>query len=212
MRLKLRTVAVLAALAAALTLASAPAAVAQSPQSGREAFLFAASYIPIPPGSPVAIHLLDDNDGARDLAESFRRELTTRGYRVVAQAPFTLTFWLTGTFDTGEQQARRGLLELGGEGGSSSRTDTDVEARVNLFSSRGGGLFQDPDRSAKSRTSSRYRLYASVKEEGTGKRAWLGQSYVDVSGGDPLSVAQSLVPPLAGTFNKTVRRETATLP
>ncbi len=212
MRLKLRTVAILAALAAPLSLALTPAAEAQAPQSGREALLFASSYIPIPPGSPVTIHLLDDNDGARDLAETFRRELTTRGYKVVAQAPYTLTFWLTGTFDTGEQQARRGLLELGGEGGSNSRVDTDVEARVNLFSTRGGGLFQDPDRSAKTRSSSRYRLYASLKEEGTGKRAWLGQSYVDVSGGDPLSVAQSMVPPLAGTFNKTVRRETVTLP
>lgn len=212
MRLTLRTVAMLAALAAPPILALSPAAEAQAPQSGREALLFAASYIPIPPGTPVAIHLLDDNDGARDLAESFRRELTLRGYRIAPQAPFTLTFWLTGTFDTGEQQARRGLLEFGGEGGSSSRVDTDVEARVNLFSSRGGGLFQDPDRSAKARSSSRYRLYASVKEEGTGKRAWFGQSYVDVSGGDPLSVAQSMVPPLAGTFNKTVRRETITLP
>jgi hypothetical protein len=212
MRFKLSTVAVLAALAAPLAVGLSPASQAQAPQSGREALLFAASYIPIPAGSPVTIHLLDDNDGARDLAEIFRRELTTRGYKVVAQAPFTLTFWLTGTFDTGEQQARRGLLELGGEGGSNSRVDTDVEARVNLFSTRGGGLFQDPDRSAKARSSSRYRLYASVKEEGTGKRAWIGQSYVDVSGGDPLSVAQSMVPPLAGTFNKTVRRESVKLP
>ena len=212
MRLKLSTVAVLAALAAPLAGGLPSASHAQAPQSGREALLFAASYIPIPPGSPVTIHLLDDNDGARDLAEIFRRELTARGYKVAAQAPFTLTFWLTGTFDTGEQQARRGLLELGGEGGSNSRVDTDVEARVNLFSTRGGGLFQDPDRSAKARSSSRYRLYASVKEEGTGKRAWIGQSYVDVSGGDPLSVAQSMVPPLAGTFNKTVRRESVKLP
>ncbi|MGQ0677377.1 MAG: hypothetical protein ACT4N4_15010 [Rhodospirillales bacterium] len=212
MRFTLRTLALAAALAGPLALALAPGTQAQAPQSGREALLFAASYIPIPPGSPVTIHLLDDNDGARDLAESFRRELTQRGYRIVPQAPFTLTFWLTGTFDTGEQQARRGLLELGGEGGTGSRVDTDVEARVNLFSTRGGGLFQDPDRSSKARSSSRYRLYASVKEEGTGKRAWLGQSYVDVSGGDPLSVAQALVPSLAGTFGKTVRRETVTLP
>jgi hypothetical protein len=211
MRRVFRTLAVLAALAALPVLAP-PDARAQGPHSGREALLFASSYIPIPPGSPVAVHLLDDNDAARDLADSFRRELTQRGYKVVAQAPYTLTFWLTGTFDTGEQQARRGLLELGGEGGSNSRVDTDVEARVNLFSTRGGGLFQDPDRSPKARSSSRYRLYASLKEEGTGKRAWIGQSYVDVSGGDPLTIALALVPPLAGTFNKTVRRDSAMLP
>jgi hypothetical protein len=212
MRVRSSIAALLAILAAPLALGGGSLAFAQAPHSGREALLFASSYIPIPPGSPVAIHLLDDNDGSRDLAESFRRELTTRGYRVVAQAPFTLTFWLTGTFDTGEQQARRGLLELGGEGGTGARQDTDVEARVNLFSTRGGGLFQDPDRSAKTRSSSRYRLYASVKEEGTGKRAWIGQSYVDVSGGDPLSVALAMVPPLAGSFGKTVRREAVTLP
>ncbi len=207
MRLTVRIFALLAGLAA-LVLAD-HAARAQQP---REGMLFAASYIAIPPGSPVAIHLLDDNDGARDLAESFRRELVQRGYKIVDRAPFTMTFWLTGTFDTGEQQARRHLLELGGEGGSSSRTDTDVEARVNLFSTRGGGLFQDPDRSPKARSGSRYRLYASVKEEATGKRAWIGQSYIDVQGSDPLSVALAMVPTLAGSFGQTVRRQSFTLP
>lgn len=208
MRLTVRIFALLALLAA-LVLAD-HAARAQQP---REGMLFAASYIPIPPGSPVTIHLLDDNDGARDLAESFRRELTQRGYKVVDRAPFTMTFWLTGTFDTGEQQARRHLLELGGEGGSSPRTDTDVEARVNLFSTRGGGLFQDPPtRSSNVRTGSRYRLYASVKEEATGKRAWIGQSYIDVQGSDPLSVAMAMVPTLAGSFGQTVRRQSFTLP
>ncbi|MCK6449477.1 MAG: hypothetical protein L6R19_01250 [Alphaproteobacteria bacterium] len=208
MRLTVRIFALLAGLAA-LVLAD-HAARAQQP---REGMLFAASYIPIPPGSPVTIHLLDDNDGARDLAESFRRELTQRGYKVVDRAPFTMTFWLTGTFDTGEQQARRHLLELGGEGGSSARTDTDVEARVNLFSTRGGGLFQDPPtRSSNARTGSRYRLYASVKEEATGKRAWIGQSYIDVQGSDPLSVAMAMVPTLAGSFGQTVRRQSFTLP
>ena len=213
MRLSFRSTAVTAWLAASLALAgmAAPAA-AQGPQAGREALLFSASYIPIPPGSAVAIHLLDDTDGNRDLAEGFRRELVARGYKIDGKAPFTLTFWLTGTFDTGEQQAKRSLLELGGEGGSNARTDTDVEARVNLFSTQGGGLFQDPDRSSKARSISRYRLHASVKEEGTGKRAWLGQAYVDVHGGDPLAVAQAMVPPLSGTFGKTVRREAVTLP
>ena len=173
MRPTVRILALLLGLAA-LALADLGAARAQ-PAPPREGTLFAASYIPIPPGSPVAIHLLDDTDGNRDLAEAFGRELTSRGYKVVDRAAYTLTFWLTGTFDTGEQQAKRQLLEIGGEGGSNSRIDTDVEARVNLFSTRGGGLFQDPDRSPKARSGSRYRLYASVKEEATGKRAWLGQ-------------------------------------
>ena len=207
MRMTVRTIALLLGLAALLFDVGTARA-----QPAREGLLFAASYIPIPPGSPVAIHLLDENDGNRDLAESFRRELVQRGYKLVDRAPFTLTFWLTGTFDTGEQQARRHLLELGGEGGSNARTDTDVEARVNLFSTRGGGLFQDPPtRSPLARTGSRYRLYASVKEEATGKRAWIGQSYIDMQAADPLSVALAMVPTLAGSFGQTVRRQSFTL-
>jgi hypothetical protein len=210
MRSTIRIAAVLAGLWAAASIGAPGPGWAQDPP--REGMLYAASYVAIPPGSQVAIHLLDDNDGSRDLAESFRRELTARGYKVVDRAPFTLTFWLTGTFDTGEQQARRTLVEIGGEGGSNSRTDTDVEARVNLFSTRGGGLFQDPDRSAKARSGSRYRLYASVKEEGSGKRAWLGQAYLDVRGGDPLTVADAMIPILSGSFGQTVRRQPFTLP
>jgi hypothetical protein len=209
MRSSLRIAAMLAGIWAA-TIGFAGIAGAQDP---REGMLYAASYVPIPQGSQVAIHLLDDNDGSRDLAESFRRELTARGFRIVDRAPFTLTFWLTGTFDTGEQQARRTIIELGGEGGSNPRTDTDVEARVNLFSTRGGGLFQDPPtRGDKVRTGSRYRLYASVREEATGRRAWTGQAHLDVRGGDPMSVAEALIPVLSGSFGQTVRRQSFTLP
>jgi hypothetical protein len=210
MHSRFRIAAVLAGLWAAAWLGAPAGAWAQTP---REGMLYAASYIAIPTGAQVAIQLLDDNDGNRDLAETFRRELSARGYRIVDRAPFTLTFWLTGTFDTGEQQGRRTLIEIGGEGGSNPRTDTDVEARVNLFSTRGGGLFQDPpSRGDKARSGSRYRLYASVKEEATGKRAWLGQAHVDVRGGDALAVADSLVPVLAGSFGQTVRRQPFTLP
>jgi len=207
----LRIAAVLAGLWAAATIATAATALAQDPP--REGMLYAASYVPIPPGAPVSIRLLDDNDGSRDLAETFRRELTARGYNVVERGPFTLTFWLTGTFDTGEQQARRTIVELGGEGGTGTRVDNDVEARVNLFSTRGGGLFQDPPtRGDKVRSGSRYRLYASVREEATGKRAWTGQAHVDVRGSDPLTVAELLVPVVSGSFGQTVRRQSFTLP
>jgi hypothetical protein len=211
MRSTIRVAAVLAGLWAALSMA-APAG-AQTPPSPREGFLYAASYVPIPVGTPISIHLLDDNDSARELGESFRRELTARGYKVVERSNFTVTFWLTGSFDTGEQQARRALVELGGEGGTgSSRVDNDAEVRVNLFSTRGGGLFQDPDRSSKARSGSRYRLYAAAQEVSTGKRAWIGQAVLDASAADPLAVADSLVPVLASGFGQTVRRQPFNLP
>jgi len=210
MRSFLRLAAIVAGLGGALGLAVAASAPATA-QAPREGVLYAASYVPIPPGSPITIRLLDDNDGSRDLADSFRRELTAKGYKVVENAPFTITFWLTGTFDTGEQQQRRALVEMGGEGGTRS-VDNDAEVRVNLFSTRGGGLFQDPDRSSKARTSSRYRLYASAREESTGKRAWIGQAHLDAQAADPLAVAESLVPIVAGSFGQTVRRQPFNIP
>jgi hypothetical protein len=210
MRSTIRIAAVLAGLWTALSVAAPSPAQAQ--QAQREGILYAASYVPIPVGTPISIHLLDDNDSSRDLAESFRRELTAKGYKVVERSNFTVTFWLTGSFDTGEQQAKRALIELGGEGGTGSRVDNDVEARVNLFSTRGGGLFQDPDRSAKARSGSRYRLYAAAQEVSTGKRAWLGQAVLDAQAADPLAVADSLVPVLAGSFGQTVRRQPFNLP
>lgn len=208
MRWTTRIAAVLLGLCASLAFGVIPPASAQQP--GNEGILYAASYVPIPPGSAITIRLLDDNDSARELGETFRRELTARGFKIVDRSNFTVTFWLTGTFDTGEQQARRALVELGGEVGSRN-VDTGAEARVNLFSTRGGGLFQDPDRSSKARSGSRYRLFASVQEETSGRRAWTGQAHLDTHGGDPLAVAEALVPYLAGSFGKTVRREPFTL-
>ena len=74
MRSTIRIAAVLAGLWTALSVAAPSPAQAQ--QAQREGILYAASYVPIPVGTPVSIHLLDDNDSSRDLAGSFRRELT----------------------------------------------------------------------------------------------------------------------------------------
>lgn len=210
MRSTIRIAAVVAGLWTALTMAAPTSLHAQ--QAQREGMLYSASYVPMPPGTPITIRLLDDNDASRELAESFRRELTAKGYRVVDNANFVVTFWLTGSFDTGEQQARRALVEMGGEGGTGARVDNDAEVRVNLFSTRGGGLFQDPDRSSKARSGSRYRLYASAQELSSGKRAWIGQAVLDAQAADPFAVADSLVPVLAGSFGQTVRRQPFNLP
>jgi hypothetical protein len=182
---------------------------------GFEGQINAAAYAEVPPGAEVAVLPLDDTAANLEIKDMLELELTARGYRVVPDAPLVMAFWTSGSYDLAEKGERRpGLLLLGAESGTRlTKADTDVEAQVKLFSSEGGGLFQNPAKRPKQKPlgATRHRLDASLKERASGRRVWQGQAYADVSGGDPVSITEAMVPALADSFGKTVRRERFTI-
>jgi hypothetical protein len=191
---------------AAALLAQSGVATAQ----GWEGRVNAAVYAEVPAGAAVTVQPRDDTEANLEIKDVFEQELIARGYRIAADAPLLMTFWTSGSYDLA-QRGRRGpgLLLLGAEGGTRlSKADTDVEAQVKLFSSEGGGLFQNPAARPKQKPigGNRHRLDASLKDRASGRRIWQGQAYADVSGGDSLSISEAMVPALADSFAKTVRR------
>ncbi len=175
----------------------------------------AAIYGKVPAGSAVAVLPLDDTEDNLQIKDMIERGLEARGYRIAADALFVMTFWTGGSYDLARRTKRGpGLLRLGAEGGTRiGDTEADVEAQVTLFSSRGGGLFQNPAKrpSRKPLGSTRHRLDAVLKDQQRGRRMWQGQSYADVSGGDSVAVSQAMVPVLVESFAKTVRQQLFTV-
>lgn len=191
-----------------LAFATAGPAAAQ----GGEGRVNAAVYEEVPAGSAVLVQPRDDDEDSLVIKVAIERELLARGYRIDADAPLVMTFWTSGSYDLARRTRQRpGLLLFGGEGGN--RTSTDLEAQVKLFSSKGGGLFQNPARrpDQKPLGSTRHRLDAVLNDPQNGRRIWQGQSYTDVSGGDPLTVSEAMVPVLVDSFAKTVRQQLFTL-
>ncbi len=191
-----------------LLLAGAAAAHAQFPE-GR---INAAAYGPLPPGSVVFVVPRDDSEDNLVLKDLFQRALESRGYQVAPDAPFIMNFWTSGSYDLvqtpGRYDFRPGLLKFGAKGGNSGRTV--VDGQIKLFSSEGGGLFQNPAKRPRQGAlgAARYRLDASVSDRQSGRRVWQGQAYIDVSTGDPLSVNEAMVPLLVQNVGETARRQT----
>ncbi len=183
-----------------------------TPALGGEGRVNAAVYAEVPAGSAVSVRPRDDTDENLQLQDAIERALEALGYRIAANAPLVMTFWTSGSYDLARRTGQRpGLLQFGGEGGN--RTSTDLEAQVTLFSSKGGGLFQNPAnrRAQKALGSTRHRLDAVLSDPRNGRRVWQGQSYTDVSGGDPLAVSEAMVPVLVDSFAKTVRQRLFTI-
>ncbi|MFQ5953664.1 MAG: hypothetical protein ACE5JZ_01200 [Kiloniellales bacterium] len=183
-----------------------------SPALAAEGRVNAAAYAPVPLGSAVMVVPLDDTEDNLQIKDVFEQALQARGYRIAPDASLVMTFWTSGSYDLARRGRRGpGLLQLGAEGGTS--TSTDVEAQVKLFSSRGGGLFQNPARrpSQQPLGATRHRLDAVLNDQQQRRRIWQGQSYADVSGGDPLTITESMVTPLIESFGKTVRHQAFTV-
>ncbi len=182
------------------------------PAQAEEGRINAAAYAPVPTGSAVTVLPMDDTDANLQLKDVFERALEARGYRIAPDAPLVVTFWTSGSYDLARRTRRGpGLLQFGAT--NRRRPATDVEAQVRLFSTKGGGLFQNPAKrpSRKPLGSTRHRLDAVLKDQERGRRMWQGQSYADVSGGDPLTITESMVTPLIDSFGKTVRHQSFTV-
>ena len=189
--------------------------------------LNAAAYDPIPPGAQVSVRLIDDTVDNQELKKRFEDELIARGYRLSeTDAQYILSFSTHGSYRSGrpgddrttsyymdgrdnyrpdaDQKNRINYFDLGAHGGDSQ--ESQAEAKVKLFSSEGGSLINRGQRREQFGTT-RHSLEATVKDTKNGRRVWQGNAYAMVSGSDPITVAESLIPVMMGSFGQTVRQE-----
>lgn len=190
--------------------------------------LNAAAYDGIPPGAQVSVRLIDDTVDNQELKKHFEDELLARGYRLSeTDAQFILSFSTHGSYRSGREgddrttayymdgrdsyrpdaerkNSRINYFDLGAHGGNSQ--ESQAEAKVKLFSSEGGSLINRGQRREQFGTT-RHSLEATVKDTKNGRRVWQGNAYAMVSGSDPITVAESLIPVMMGSFGQTVRQQ-----
>jgi hypothetical protein len=191
-----------AAVAAAALFAPPSGALAQSEG---EVQLSAVSFLPIDPGTPIRVRLLDDSDRNLDIKKQFENALSVNGYILDADATVVLTF------DTREDEGayiankNRYVVELKAEGGREG--GEEASAIVNVFNSESGGLLNKGDRPGTNITAqSVFRMDATVDDKTNGRRLWEGWTVAPLSHNGPDRLIDAMVPALAAHVGKSANQ------
>ncbi|MEZ5648222.1 MAG: hypothetical protein R3E60_04640 [Alphaproteobacteria bacterium] len=197
------------------------------PSYAADGELNAAAYEAIPAGAQVSVRLLDNTIDNTELKHRFEDELVARGFRLSeTDAQFILSFATHGSYRPGrngedrtnayyldkrdnyrpmdDRDSRINFFDLGAHGGNTE--ESQAEAKVRLFSSQGGSVINQGTRRQQFGTT-RHSLEATVKDTRSGRRVWQANAFAMVSGGDPATVAESLIPVVMGSFGQTVRQQ-----
>lgn len=195
-----------ALISAALTLSPVTDAQAESAQVN------AVAYKPMPSGLSVYVRPRDDS--AENLALKRRIEslLAERGYKIAANRKdgLTLTFEtreLSGAYADG---GRRHWLELSGQAGNGDET---ASAKVNLYDSQSGGLFNSGENEGTSVTSkAKVRLDMTLDQASVRERFWSGWAVGDLGSEQWSRQAESMLPALIDSLGQTVKQKAVDTP
>lgn len=172
-----------------------------------EGTLNAVAYKPVPVGTAIMVRPMDNSDDNMVLVGVFEDALRAHGYAVAKNAPLVLTFETrdeVGAYNSGE---RRHIVEL--TGSNATGADESAKARVNLYNSSSGGLFNTgQERETEVVTRSSYRMDVTLDERDGGKRLWQAWAVADLEQSDGLTLTRAMVGPVAKAIGQTVKRAT----
>lgn len=179
-------------------------------QSSGEGLLNAVSYRPLPTGGPIAVRALDNSDTNILIQREFERQLQAKGYVISADALLILTFETRDEAGAWSAGSRRTLLEL--EGHNATGDNETAKARVNLFDSVRGGVFNEGQGGPSVVTPGRYRLDVTIDNRSDGKRLWQGWSTAAQGYADGLTTTRAMVPSMVVNLGQTVKSQRFILP
>lgn len=177
-------------------------AMAQSSQG----LLNAVTYEKIPLGTAIAVSPLDNSDDNMALQQQFEGELRTAGYTIAKNAPLVLTFGVHDAVGAYLDGNARHVLEFSGTSGRG--VDENARARVNVFDSAGGGLFNTGSESGDTTivTPTQYRMDATIDSRETGRRLWQAWATANLGQADGRSLTTAMVPAITRQVGHTVRQ------
>jgi len=183
-------------------IASSTTAVAQT---AAEAQLNAVSFLPVKPGTPLRVRLLDDSNANLNIKKRFENALAANGFVIQSDAELVLTFETQEDMGSFEANGRRHILELKAEGGREG--GEDASAIVNVFNSKSGGLLNKGNRPNTQITSqSMYRMDATIDNTSNGRRMWEGWAVGALTHTGPDDLANAMVPALAAHVGKSAKQ------
>jgi hypothetical protein len=166
--------------------------------------LNAVAYRVLPAGAPMMVRALDNAPANLQVQADIERELQAAGFVVAKDATLVLTFETRDDIGAWSVGPRRSVIELEGHGGRSG--GEEARARINLFDSGRGGLFNE-GRAADTVQATLYRLDFTLDDRGNGQRIWAGWATGELEQTDGFALVRAMVPALARAVGKTVRRQ-----
>jgi len=178
-----------------------PGAAAQTAGGG---LLNAVAYLPLPKGQSIAVRPLDNSDENLILQKVFENALRAQGYGISDTADLILSFETRGEIGAWSETGRRHVIELHARGGQEG--GEDAKARLNLFDSNKGGVFNRGHSGTSIVTPSQYRIDATIDSRTDGKRLWQAWSTANLSGRDSLDLTQAMIPEMVKNLGQTVKQ------
>lgn len=198
--------AIIACLGLFLAFAQVQTAAAQT----SEGLFNSVSYKAVAKGASIAVQPLDNSDNNLILQQEFEKQLKRAGYKVTDTARLILSFEVRNEIGAWSTTGRRHILELSARGGKEG--GEDAKARLNLFDSNKGGMFNKGSGGTRIVTPSQYRIDATIDDKTNGKRLWQAWSSADLSTYDTLELANTMVPVMVRNLGKTVKQQPFKLP
>jgi len=169
----------------------------------------AVSFKKISMSTPITVSPLDNSDESIVIKQDFEQALQNAGFTVSQNSHLILTFETRGDLGSWGGQDRRSVVELSNQGPWKGGDDT--VARLNLFNSSRGGLINEGDQHQGEGSKSKYRLDVTLDDRQAKRRVWHGWAVTSVTAGDSHSLTRGMVPFVANTVGKTVRRQAFTI-
>ena len=178
------------------------------PAFAEQGLLNALSLKPVPDGQAISVVVYDDSDQNLKLKQLFENSLQAAGYDVQDNAPLALTFTAGDQIGAWNSASRGHLLSLQTRASRDGEKNSN-EARVNVFDSNSGGLFNKDsgDRNA-SAQKSQYRLEVILEDASNGRAFWRAWSVADLEFGDGATLTEKMVPVIIEELGNSVKSRT----
>ncbi len=170
----------------------------------------AISFSPLPQGAEVMVRPLDDSDQNIILQKHFERILRDRGYKISEHAPLVLTFEVHEKVGKWSSAERRTIFQV--EGRQSSSGDDETRARVSLFDSERGGVFNKGEQKPAGSTPSQSRMDVTIDDRKDGKRLWQAWITGDHGRGGSQTLTKAMVQAMVDNMGQTVKTRSISLP
>jgi hypothetical protein len=200
--------AVLAMAHAAPSLAIAQEGPTDSATESVTGVLNAVAFRPVPEGAPIFVRPLDDTNENLAIKKDIEDALTNKGYTIGTDPKgIVLSFETRSQPGYWTSSRRRTFIELQGSAGSGTRAEKNSRGLVNLYDSQRGAVLNKGQQSVVTPAATVYRLDVNIDDKTEGKSLWLAWAVANLAEGDPVTLAESMVPVIVDNIGKSAKEQ-----
>jgi hypothetical protein len=170
--------------------------------------LNAVAFRPVPEGAPIFVRPLDDTTENLAIKKDIEDALTNKGYTIGTDPKgIVLSFETRSQPGYWTSSRRRTFIELQGSAGSGTRAEKNSRGLVNLYDSQRGAVLNKGQQSVVTPAATVYRLDVNIDDKTEGKSLWLAWAVANLAEGDPVTLAESMVPVIVDNIGKSAKEQ-----